>query len=142
MADTDMFKKQFIVFNIEKIMFGIDIEYVESIENMLSITRVPNFKDFLLGVINLRGQIVPVIDISKKYNIKNSGNVTINKIIICKYEDYMIGITADGVDITSLTQREQIKKNEEKSTDYISAIFEYKDNVVSVLNIKKILDIK
>jgi len=64
---TEDTAKQYIVVKLENEQFGIDIKYVDNIVKMQKITRVPKCQDFFVGVINLRGEIVPVMSLRKKF---------------------------------------------------------------------------
>ncbi|HRS21133.1 MAG TPA: chemotaxis protein CheW, partial [Clostridia bacterium] len=61
--ETATFARQFVIFKLENEEYGIDILRVKEIKEMMSITRVPNTAHYVRGVINLRGEVIPVIDL-------------------------------------------------------------------------------
>lgn len=82
------------IFNQE---FALEVDYIEIVEDMLDITPVPNSKGFVEGVINLRGRIVPVVDISKILNMKLPADHKFQDILILKIDEEEIGIFVDEV---------------------------------------------
>lgn len=69
-----------IVFKLAKEEYGIEVDKVQTIERMLPITRVPKTFDFVKGVINLRGVVIPVIDLRGRFNLRKM-NITIKHVL-------------------------------------------------------------
>ncbi len=77
---------QYIVITVVNEQYGIDIKYIDNIVRMQSITRVPKVQPFFKGVINLRGEVVPVMSIRKKMGLGDDEITGKSRIIILKYE--------------------------------------------------------
>lgn len=93
---TDQDKKV-VVFRIENEEYATGIGQVERILEFEKITRIPDSPDFLLGVINYQGRIIPVIDLKKKFNLPGTNINGNSKIIIARHESGDIGLIIDDV---------------------------------------------
>ena len=89
--------KQFVVFKLANEEYGIDILRVKTIEKMSSITRVPKTSTYVKGVVNLRGEIVPIIDLREKFNLKYYEENENTRIIIVYADDVTVGLIVDSV---------------------------------------------
>ena len=90
--------KQYIVVKIGSEQYGIDISYIDNMVPMQNITRVPKIQTYFKGVINLRGEIVPVMSVRKKIILDDDVITNASRIIILKLEEKgTIGIIVDEV---------------------------------------------
>lgn len=89
---------QLVVFRLANEFFGIDIASVESIVKMQDITRLPQTPDFLEGIINLRGKILPVVDLRKRLNLPAVGKTLESRIVITSFSITTIGLIVDNVE--------------------------------------------
>ena len=88
--------KQYIVVQIGNEKYGIDINYIDNIVRMQKITRVPKVQSYLKGIINLRGEVVPVMSIRKKMGLADDVITDASRIIILKLEEKgSIGVIVD-----------------------------------------------
>lgn len=90
-------EEQVVVFQLLDQTYGIDISKTYEIIRMETITRVPRAPHFIEGVINLRGGIIPVIDLCKRFNLVSSERVESNKIIIVEVGGTTVGMIVDAV---------------------------------------------
>ncbi|OOB80238.1 MAG: chemotaxis protein CheW [Epulopiscium sp. Nuni2H_MBin003] len=90
-------KQQYVVFEMDKQNFGINIQSVQIIERMKSIMRVPKSHLAIRGVMNLRGEIIPVIDIRRLFNMDELENTEFTRIMILRMEDALVGCIVDKV---------------------------------------------
>ena len=99
-------KNQYIVVSIGSEQYGIDISYVDNIVRMQKITRVPKSLPYYRGVINLRGEVVPVMSARRKMGLEDDVFTKASRIIILKLEAQgMVGIVVDEVkEVVSLGQ--------------------------------------
>ncbi|MBP1913635.1 chemotaxis protein CheW [Lederbergia galactosidilytica] len=88
-------EKKVIVFNLNQKEYCISAEYVTAIEKMLHITRVPNMPSFIKGVINLRGIIIPIIDLKQRFEIGDHDHSDNTRIIIVTWDDITVGMIVD-----------------------------------------------
>ncbi|MDK2866690.1 MAG: purine-binding chemotaxis protein CheW [Clostridiales bacterium] len=140
-ALTSQELKKFLTISIDNEIYGIDIEHVNDINRIQEITEVPNQDHYVMGIINLRGQIVPVIDIRRRF-IKNEIEYDDRTcIIVIRYEENIVGLIVDrvvevlSIPISLLTKTES---NDQKSK-FIMGITKYNDQIITLLDIERIL---
>lgn len=135
---------QYIVVDVGIEQYGIDIKYVDNIVRMQKITRVPKAQNYFMGVINLRGEIVPVMSIRRKFGLEDDVFTDKTRIIILKPEQHeAIGIIVDNVkEVVSLESSniEKIQTGREEKSRYINAVGKNQDNLISLLNVNGVID--
>ena len=104
--------KQYIITNMSKELYGIDIKYIDNIIVMQSITRVPKSQSYFKGVINLRGEIVPVMSLGHRLGITDTDSTPKTRIIIVRPEPQAapVGLIVDGVKEVISIDTESIEK--------------------------------
>ena len=145
---VDQNRKQYIVVKIGNEQYGSDIGYVNNIVRMQKITRVPKAQFYFNGVINLRGEIVPVMSIRKKMGLPEDTFTNSSRIIILKIEQQgSLGIIVDEVREVVLLGNDEIDQNvhaakNEKNTknSFISGVGKSGENLISLLDINCIID--
>ena len=134
---------QFIVIKLGGEQYGIDIQYIDNIVRMQSITRVPKVASYLKGVINLRGEIIPVMSLREKMHLAEDELTKATRIIILKLEQHgTIGVIVDEVkEVVTLNgidiEKVSYDNKEEKST-YISGIGKENGNLISLLDLNAV----
>lgn len=88
---------QLVVFNLSNETYGLDIAAVHEIIRMQSITDIPRTPEFVEGVINLRGRIVPVIDLRKRFGLEEVAPTNMTRIIVVEVETTTVGMVVDAV---------------------------------------------
>ena len=136
---------QYIVVSIGNEQYGLDISYVDNIMRMCKITRVPKAPAHYIGVINLRGEIVPLMSLRRKMNLEDDVFTDITRIIILKTEEQgLVGIVVDEVKEVIALAEDEIDRNTQNSqsdkTQYINGIGKNGDELISILEISSILD--
>ncbi|QCJ42369.1 chemotaxis protein CheW [Bacillus sp. S3] len=86
-----------VAFKLGDEEYGVDIQYVQSIEKLLTITRVPNSPMYVRGVINLRGNVIPIIDLRSKLNLSSEAFTEATRVIITKNEELEVGLIVDQI---------------------------------------------
>ncbi|NMA55662.1 MAG: chemotaxis protein CheW [Firmicutes bacterium] len=136
-------ERQLVVFNLGQEEYGVDILQVREIKRLSEIARVPHAPDFVKGVINLRGNIIPVIDLHKRFDLGETEATDESRIVIVSVQDITVGITVDAVSevITltkeALTPPPPLVAGIEAS--FIEAIGKLKDRLLILLNMDRIL---
>ena len=136
--------KQYIVVKIGIEQYGIDIKYVDNIVRIQRITRVPKAQSFFKGVINLRGEIIPVMSMRLKFGLEDDVVTNATRIIIIKLEPQSaVGIIVDEVkEVVTLddTMIEKVTNSAvEDKYGYLSGIGKHKDGLISLLNISSVI---
>ena len=144
----DSTAKQYIVVKIGSEQYGINIKYVDNIVRMQTITRVPKSQPYFVGVINLRGEIVPVMSLRRKFGIEDAEPTGATRIIILKPEPQAtVGFIVDSVREVVTLEEDMVEKNNvnENAVDgqsYISAVGKNGDELISLLNIHTVIQDK
>lgn len=137
--------KQYVVFKLENEEYGLDIHKVISIERMKTISRVPKTPAYIKGVINLRGEIIPIMDLRARFNITGTEETEETRIIIIKIEDASLGVIVDAV-VEVLELPEEAIENvasfsNDISMEYIQGAGKIEDRIVTLLNLDKLANI-
>ena len=137
--------KQYIVIKLGSEQYGIDIKYVDNIVRNQRITRIPKAQPYFKGVINLRGEIIPVMSLRLKFGLEPDEYTGATRIIIIKLEPQSaIGLIVDEVrEVVDLTE-EAIEKNtttdfQDERAQYLSGIGKNGDSLISLLNIASVI---
>lgn len=137
--------KQYIVVSIGTEQYGIDIQYVDNIIRNQRITRIPKAQPYFKGVINLRGEIIPVMSLRLKFGLEPDEFTNATRIIIIKLEPQSaIGIIVDEVrEVVTLSEDSIEKPNAADASDtmtqYLSGIGKHGDGLISLLNIATVI---
>ena len=142
---TEKETKQYIVVRIGGEKFGIDIGYIDNIVRMQKITRVPKAQVYFKGIINLRGEIVPVMSARIKMNLEDDVFTNASRIIILKIEEKgAIGLIVDEVcEVVTLAVDEIEKPSDSYSSGkevFINGIGKTGDELISLFEINAIID--
>jgi len=141
---------QLVGFKIGKEQFGVDILMVQEIIRSAPITAVPNSPDFIEGVINLRGSIIPVIDLRKRLNLlkkKGAEESPVTWIIIINVDERVTGFIVDSVTKVLKIQTSTIEPPPDivvagLKSQYIRGVCEIGAGLLILLDFSKILEIK
>ena len=109
MAEAVLNTTQFVVFVLSDEEYGLDIQMVNTIEKMIPITRVPKTPSFIKGVINLRGDIVTIMDLKERFGLAMTEETEETRIIIVKFEDIQMGVIVDEEKEVIYINEEQIE---------------------------------
>lgn len=137
---------QFIVVKFDHEQYGINIQYVQNIVRMMRITRVPNAPEFIKGVINLRGEIVPVMSVRKKFELEDDTFTNATRIIIVKVEGSAIGLIVDEVLEVIDLEEHQIEKlvrdADDEKAKYVWAVGKQGEDLVTLLHVEALIGVE
>ena len=138
-------KKQFIVVKIGSEQYGIDISYVDNIVRMQKITRVPKVQPYFKGIINLRGEIVPVMSIRTKMDLEPDEFTDVTRIIILKLEEHgVLGIVVDEVKEVVTLAPDEIEKvsydAKNSKSNFINGVGKNGEELISLFDTNSIID--
>ncbi len=142
-AKSDIAGHEFLAFTLGNEEYGIDILKVQEIRGYEAVTRIANAPDFLKGVINLRGIIVPVVDMRIKFNLGTPTYDQFTVVIILNIEGRIVGMVVDSVsDVTTLLP-EQVRPAPEMgttfSTDFLIGLGTLDDRMLILVDIDKLM---
>ena len=136
--------QEFLVFTLGDEEYGIDILKVQEIRGYDQVTRIANTPSFIKGVTNLRGVIVPIVDLRIKFNQEDVDYNDNTVVIVLNLGHRVVGIVVDGVsDVLSLAT-DQIRPAPEfavtLSTEYLTGLGAVGDRMLILVNIEKLLN--
>ncbi|WP_444677497.1 chemotaxis protein CheW [Halomonas sp. E19] len=135
--------REFLVFSLGDEEYAVDILKVQEIRGYENVTRIANAPDFIKGVTNLRGVIVPIVDLRIKFHLEKVeyGGQTV--VIVVNVEDRVVGIVVDGVSDVMTLSPDQIKPAPEfgvtLSSDFLSGLGSLDDRMLVIVDIDKLL---
>ncbi len=134
---------QFIVIRLGQEQYGIDISYIENIVRMQHITRVPKLAPYLKGVINLRGEVIPIMCLSMKMGLPVEDETKASRIIIIKMEQCgTVGLIVDEVkEVVTLDMTEQVEKlafHKEDKNNFVQGVGKYAGGLISLLDLNAV----
>jgi purine-binding chemotaxis protein CheW len=142
-SDKDIAGQEFLAFTLGKEEYGIDILKVQEIRGYETVTRIANAPDFIKGVVNLRGIIVPIVDMRIKFNLGEPTYDQFTVVIILNIGGRVVGMVVDSVsDVTTLSP-EQIKPAPEMgtalNTDYLIGLGTIDQRMLILVDIDKLM---
>lgn len=144
--ETENLAKQYVILQLGDEAYGVDIQSVQGIEKMKKITRVPKSLDCIEGVMNLRGEIIPVMSLRRRFDIGHKDYDDNTRIIIIQLEDAQVGLIVDEVREVLELHQEEIENiqviDRKVNMDYISGVGKIKDGtlVVTLLNLETLIE--
>jgi purine-binding chemotaxis protein CheW len=136
-------EKQYVTFKIAEENYGVGVLKVQEIIGMTEIVYVPNSPDFMKGVINLRGSVVPVVEMRKRFHMEDRTYDMFAVIIIVEVRGILVGMLVDSVsDVVSIAEKniqETPHFTAKIDSEFIAGIGQVNDKLVIILDIDKIL---
>ena len=130
---------QVVVFKVNEEQFAVEASKVQSINDMMEITKVPKSADYIKGLINLRGTIISLLDINLLLDIEKGEGAQENIIILNMKEEF-VGVTVDQVDEVLEIEEELIEKVEmDRKKAYIKGVINFKDRIITLIDIGKLI---
>lgn len=136
---------QIVAFKLGQEEYGVDVLNVQEINRLLNITRVPRTYDYIEGVVNLRGNIVPVINLHQKFNIQELGSEDDKRIIVFQFDDLKVGILVDEVSEVIRLKPSDIEETAKVyssiNAEHIKGIAKIDSRLLILLDLPKILEV-
>ncbi len=134
---------QLVTFHIGDEEFAVDILNIQGINRMVEITKVPNAPDYVEGIINLRGRVLPVINLRKRLEMADKDFDKSTRFIVVEIQGRVIGFIVDSVSEVLRIDKSITEPPPEMASgidsDFITAIGKLEDRLLILLNIEKIL---
>jgi purine-binding chemotaxis protein CheW len=141
--DTVITEKQMVLFTLGNETYGLDIATVHEIIRMQPVTKVPKAPSYVEGVINLRGKVIPVIDIGKRFGMEKVERAKNNRIVVVNILDTTLGMIVDAVTEVIRIPNESIEPVSDIVTsgnsEYLLGIAKLADKMVILLALEKLL---
>ena len=140
-----MAEQQLVVFGLGKEEYGIDISRVREIVRLQNITAIPQATDFVEGIVNLRGQIVPIVDLCKRFFVadREKRDESDRRIIVVTIADQNIGVLVDEVSEILRIPGESIEPTPPvvaggMNVDFIRGVGKIKERLIIILDLDRI----
>ena len=135
---------QLVTFRIGEEEFGVDILRVQEIIRIMEITRVPKSPDFVEGVINLRGKVIPIIDLRKRFGLEVKEYVKHTRIIVIEISNMIVGFVVDAVSEVLRVPADTVEPPPPAvmggiDSEYISGVGKLEDRLLILLDLDKLL---
>jgi len=148
MDDTKKMANKYLTFVLATEEYAIDILRVQEIKSWTKVTPIPNTPDYICGVINLRGTIVPIVELRSRFNIErlehSATTVVVVLKVVAKEKERIMGIVVDAVSDVYDVAEEDIKPPPEFgtviSTEFVKGLATVGDKMVIVLDIDYLLN--
>ena len=134
---------QYIVLRLGEEQYGINIQSIDNIVRMQTITRIPKMPDYLLGVINMRGEVIPVVSMRLKMGLEKGEITKQTRIIVLKLEqEGNVGFLVDEVkEVVTLTSNEiesLTYQSQEEKSGLISAVGKHNGELISLVDLNAV----
>lgn len=135
---------KFIVFTLRNQSFGVNVQQVLSIERMQEITPVPKTSEFIKGIINMRGETIPVVDLKERLAIEQTESTEENRILIVNMDDIKVGFIVDAatdvldIDEESIDEAPDIVGD--LKDEFIQGVAKLESDLLIILDLASILD--
>jgi purine-binding chemotaxis protein CheW len=133
---------QFVSFRVDKEEFGLDILRVQEIIRVQQLTRVPNAPNFIDGVINLRGRVIPIVGLRKRFGLPGLADDRETRIIVVEMKEAVLGFTVDAVSEVVRVPSERIDPVPRLAgggREYVSGVGKIGDHLLILLDIDRLM---
>ncbi len=135
--------QQYLTFNLADEYYGVDILKVQEIKGYTTVTRIPNTPDYLKGVLNLRGTIVPIVDLRMKFGMGITEPTSFTVVVVVNVRNRVMGFLVDAVsDVLDLNAKDIQPPPELGSAvdiKFVAGIGNANDRLVTLLDIDRVL---
>ena len=136
---------QLVAFKLGREEYCISILQVQEIKRMTDITRVPHTPDYVRGVMNLRGSVLPVVDLKKRLGLESNDFTDDTRIIIVKVEDLSVGLIVDAVSEVMAIEQNSIENAQSVvsgvAANYLDGVGKLDNRLLILLNLEAIIGI-
>jgi len=138
-----MAASQYVIVQLDEEEFALDISNVGSINEYQKITLAPNAPKYIEGVINLRGDIIPIINLAIRFNMKNKKALKDRRIIVVEIDGKLIGFLVDEASQAVTLDSSEIKATPDiirgNDGDYIDGVCRLENRILLLINLEKVL---
>ena len=136
---------QLVIFKLGREEYGVSILQVQEIKRMTDIARVPHAPEYIKGVMNLRGSVLPVIDLKKRLNLPHQEYTEDTRIIIVKIDEVAVGMIVDAVSEVMAIEQENIDAPDMVVSgvhaDYLNGVGKLENRLIILINLESITGI-
>lgn len=134
---------QIVAFDVGREEFGVDVKKVEGVISLVDITRMPRAPDFVEGIINLRGQIIAVVDLATRLRIEAGERSPATRIVVVEAQDVKVGLIVESPEVINIDAEDieptpALAAGEVEST-FIKGVVKMDDRLLILLDVDRVL---
>jgi len=137
---------QLVVFSLGREEFAVEVTQVREIMRMEEITRMPKSPNFVEGIINLRGQIIAVVELAKRLNLEIGEKSSDTRIIVVEAEDIKVGMIVDAVSEVLRVSADAVEPSPTLAIDvsatYLQGVVKQDNRLIILLDLTKVLSLQ
>lgn len=137
---------QYVIFELADEFYGVDIHQVRGIEKPMSLTRVPNAPEFVQGVCNLRGSVIPVIDLRRRLGLSAGTETKNTRVLIVNVDKYTVGMVIDNANDVVNINPDMIEPSPALvsgiDSEFIRGVAKINNRLLVLLDLNKILSVQ
>jgi purine-binding chemotaxis protein CheW len=141
--EEDTLKDRFMSFKVNNIQYALELSLITEIISVQKITEIPNVKNFIIGIINLRGSIIPIVSLRRRFNLEQIPYNEKTCIIVVNYDNHNVGLLVDEVSEVLSIPQDLIENppitNKGFESKFILGIGKINDKFVTLLRIYDLL---
>ena|SRR5579859_4873292 len=136
-------ERQLVVFQLGAELYGVEIARVHEIIRLQKVTRVPHAPSFVEGVINLRGKVIPVVDLRRRFGLPTADHTRATRIVVVEIGDQVVGLIVDGVSevlrVNAATVEPPSPVVAGVDSEYLHGIAKLPEHLVILLDLDRVL---
>lgn len=134
---------QLVVFKVGREEFGVDVQKVEGVISLVDITRMPRAPEFVEGIINLRGQIIAVIDLANRLGIDSAERTQVTRIVVVEAKEVKVGLIVDSPEVININREDieasPVLTSSEIESSFIKGVAKLNDRLLILLDVERVL---
>jgi len=135
---------QLVAFRVGREEFGVDVKKVEGVISLIDITRMPRAPEFVEGIINLRGQIVAVVDLASRLRVQAEERGPATRIVVVESQDLKVGLVVESPEVININADDVLPSPTIAASDvessFISGVVKLGDRLLILLDIDRVLN--
>ena len=134
---------QVVAFKVGREDFGVDVKKVDGVISLVDITRMPRAPQFVEGIINLRGQIVAVVDLANRLGIESTERGAATRIVVVEAQDVKVGLVVESPEVINISQEDieasPMLATSDVNASFIMGVVKLGDRLLILLDVDRVL---
>jgi purine-binding chemotaxis protein CheW len=144
---THVIGSKYLEFSLGNEHYGVPLLSVREVISKPETTVIPNAPAYFIGIMNLRGQVISVIDLRKKLSIKSKSENSEEAVIIVQVESIQVGLVVDSIDrVLEITSMDQVTEmpdiNTQVNSKFVQSVYKEKNHLTIFLKLAEVLDVQ
>lgn len=134
---------QVVAFKVGREDFGVDVKKVDGVISLVDITRMPRAPQFVEGIINLRGQIVAVVNLANRLGIESTERGAATRIVVVEAQDVKVGLVVESPEVINISQEDieasPMLATSDVNASFIMGVVKLGDRLLILLDVDRVL---